>query len=67
MKIIQSTLLSVVVYGDIIYQSAPATTVKPLDAIYCSALRFVTRDSFDTRQIKSNVFLFIYLFYLTFI
>uniref|UniRef100_A0A8C7T000 Nuclear receptor binding protein 1 n=1 Tax=Oncorhynchus mykiss TaxID=8022 RepID=A0A8C7T000_ONCMY len=42
-QIIQLTFLSVLDYGVIIYQSAAATTLKPLDAIYHSALRFVRR------------------------
>jgi hypothetical protein len=49
-KIIQSTYLSVLDYGDIIYQSEAATNFKPLGAIYHSALRFVTGESFDTHH-----------------
>ena len=45
-QIIQSTFLSVPDNCDTIYQSAATTTLKPLDAIYHSALRFVTGDSF---------------------
>ena len=44
------TLPATIDCGDIIYQSAAATTLKPLDAIYHSALRFVTGDSFDTHH-----------------
>lgn len=49
-QIIKSTFLSALYYGDFIYQSTAATTLQPLDAIYHSALCFVTVDSFDTHQ-----------------
>jgi hypothetical protein len=39
--IILSTFLSVLDYGDIIYQGAAATIYKPLDAMYHNALHFV--------------------------
>ena len=39
-------------YGDIIYQGAAATTLKPLDAIYHSALCFVTDNRFHSRELS---------------
>ena len=49
-QIVQSTFLPVLDYGDTIYQNAAATTLKPLDAVYHSALRFITGDSFATHH-----------------
>ena len=56
-RIIEATFLSVLDYGDIIYQHAAATTLKPLDTVYHSALRFITGDSYDTHHctLYSNV------------
>lgn len=34
----ESTILSTLDYGDILYADADATTLKPLDAVYHSAL-----------------------------
>lgn len=48
--IIQSTVLSVFDYGDIIYGHAAATTLIPLDAVYHSALRFITGDGYRTHH-----------------
>lgn len=36
------------VYGDTIYQTVAATSLKPLDAVYHNALRFIIGDSFNT-------------------
>ena len=47
-QVVQSTLLPVLDYGDTIYQIAAATTLKPLDAVYHSAVRFITGDSCNT-------------------
>lgn len=41
-QIVQATFMSVLDYGDIIYMHASANTLKPLDAIYHCALRFIT-------------------------
>lgn len=49
-QIVQSTFLPVLHYGDIIYWNAAATTLKPLDAVYHSALHFITGDSFNTHH-----------------
>ena len=45
---VQSTFLSVVDDGDVIYMHSPASAVKPLDAGYHPALRFITADGFRT-------------------
>ena len=42
--------LSVMDYGDILYMRASAATLKPLDAVYHSALRFITVDNDDTHH-----------------
>ena len=49
-RITEAVLLSVLDYGDVIYKNAAATTLKPLDAIYHSALRFITGDPYDTHH-----------------
>lgn len=41
-RLVQSTFLSVLDYGDTIYMHAPLCLLKKLDAVYHSALRFVT-------------------------
>lgn len=48
--IVQSLLLSVLDYGDIVYMHASSSTLKLLDAVYHSALRFVTGDGFLTHH-----------------
>ena len=48
--IIQAVFLSVLDYGDIIYRHAAATTMRPLDSVYHSALRFITGDSYGTHH-----------------
>lgn len=35
-------------YGDIIYMHAASSTLKPLDAVYHYALRFITGSGFKT-------------------
>ena len=47
-RLIESLFLSVLDYGDIIYRNASATTLKSLDSVYHSALRFITGDSYTT-------------------
>ena len=49
-QMVESTFLTVRDYGDTIYQIAAATTLKPLDAVYHSALYFITGDSFNTHH-----------------
>ena len=36
-QIVQSTFSSLMDYGDVIYMHSPASTLKPLDAVYQSA------------------------------
>lgn len=43
-------------HGDIIDGPAAASALKPLDAVYQSALRFITGDPFDSHNcILSNI------------
>ena len=42
--------MSALDYGDIIYRNASATTLKTLDSVYHSALRFITGDSYSTHH-----------------
>ena len=42
--------LSVLDYGDIIYKHAAASTLKCLDSVYHSSIRFITGDSYDTHH-----------------
>lgn len=42
--------MSVLDYGHIIYMHASANTLKPLDAIYHCALRFIMGDSYKTHH-----------------
>ncbi len=37
-------------YGDIVYMHASPTPLKPLDAVYHSALHFTTGDSYLTHH-----------------
>ena len=55
MEIVQSTILSVLDYGDIVYMYAAPSTLKLLDSVYhsansCKAIRFVTGDAFRTHH-----------------
>ena len=50
MAIVQSTILSVLDYGDIVYMYAAPSTLKLLDSVYHSAIRFVTGDAFRTHH-----------------
>src|SRR4029434_3433276 len=50
MEIVQSTILSVLDYGDIVYMYAAPSTLKLLDSVYHSAIRFVTGDAFRTHH-----------------
>lgn len=44
----EASSLSVLDYGDILHMHASAATLKPLDAVYHSALRFITGDNYNT-------------------
>lgn len=41
---------SVMDYGDVISRHASASTLKPLDAVYHSALSFITGDVYSTHH-----------------
>ena len=45
-RIIEAVYLSLMDYSDVIYMHATASPLKPLDAVYQSALRFITGDVF---------------------
>ena len=70
-RIIQSTFILVIHYGDI-YMNAAAIELKPLEAVYHNALRFITAERFSThfenvgQLMHCTLFIFIY-FYFTFI
>ena len=49
-KRIVEAVLSVLDYGDTIYRIAAPSILQRLDAVYHSALRFVTGDSYDTHH-----------------
>ena len=49
-KVVEAVFLSVLDYGDVIYRHAAASTLKPLDSVYHSALRFITGDKYDTHH-----------------
>ena len=49
-RVIEAVFLSVLDYGDVIYRHAAASTLKQLDSVYHSALRFITGDSYDTHH-----------------
>ena len=49
-RLIESLFLSALDYGDIIYRNASATTLKTLDPVYHSALRFITGDNYNTHH-----------------
>ena len=51
--LVEATFLSVFDYGDILYRHASAAILKPLDAVYHSALRFNTGDAYITFIIAS--------------
>ena len=51
-QVIQATILSVLDYGDIVYMHAAHSSLKPLDAVYHSALRFITGDAFTTHHCR---------------
>ncbi len=46
----EATLLSVLDYSDVIYRHAPISNLKHLDAVYHSALRFITYDPYGTHH-----------------
>ena len=49
-SLVQSLILSVFDYGDIVYMHASSTVLKSLDAVYHSALRFITGDKYLTHH-----------------
>ena len=49
-RLIESLFLSALDYGDIIYRNASATTLRGLDSVYHSSLRFITGDSYRTHH-----------------
>ena len=49
-RIVESVFLSILDYGDIIYRHASVTTLKILDSVYHSALRFITGEKYDTHH-----------------
>ena len=49
-RVVEAVFLSVLDYGDVIYRHAAPSTLKQLDSVYHSALRFITGDSFDTHH-----------------
>ena len=49
-RLIEALFLSALDYGDIIYRNASNTTLKALDSVYHSALRFITGDSYMTHH-----------------
>ena len=49
-RIIESVFISVLDYGDVIYGNASHSTLKTLDAVYHSALRFITGDRYGTHH-----------------
>ena len=49
-KLVQSTFLSAMDYGDTLYMHAPATVLKKLDSIYHTAIRFITDARFLTHH-----------------
>ena len=44
-RIVEAVFLSVLDYGDVIYGQAASSTLKPLEAVDHSALRFITGDT----------------------
>ena len=42
--------MSVFDYGDVLYMHASLSTLKPLDAVYHNALRFITGDDYRTHH-----------------
>ena len=48
--IIEAAFLSDLDYGDVIYRHTSASTLKPLDSLYHSTLRFITGDSYSTHH-----------------
>ena len=49
-RIVEAVFLSVLDYRDVIYGRAASSTLKPLDAVYHSAFRFITGDSYGTHR-----------------
>lgn len=49
-RIIEAVYLSLMDYSDVIYMHATASPLKPLDAVYHSALRFITGDVYSAHH-----------------
>ena len=49
-RVIEAVFLSVLDYGDVIYGKAAPSVLKPLDAVYHSALRFITGEHYRTHH-----------------
>lgn len=49
-RVVEAVFLSVLDYGDVIYRNAAPSTLKSLDSVYHSALRFITGDKYDTHH-----------------
>ncbi len=49
-RIVEAVLLSALDHGDVIYRHAAVTTFKTLDAVYHSALRFITGHTHNTHH-----------------
>ena len=49
-RIIESVFISVLDYGDVIYGNTSQTSLKSLDPVYHSALRFITGDRYGTHH-----------------
>uniref|UniRef100_A0A8C6V4C6 Reverse transcriptase domain-containing protein n=1 Tax=Neogobius melanostomus TaxID=47308 RepID=A0A8C6V4C6_9GOBI len=49
-EIVQATFLSVLDYGDTVYMHTSLSVLKPLDAVYHSAIRFITGDKYRTHH-----------------
>ena len=49
-RVIEAVFMSVLDYGDVIYRNASSSTLKSLDAVYHSALRFITGDIYSTHH-----------------
>ena len=49
-RVVEAVFLSVLDYGDTIYRHAATSTLKSLDSVYHSAIRFVTGDIYGTHH-----------------
>ena len=49
-QVVEAVFMSVLDYGDVIYKNATACSLKALDSVYHSALRFITGDGYSTHH-----------------